>query len=261
MKQMTLILMMTMLTFSAQAGRWAVAESTAVRALETTAGQRLLSTLTGRSQSEIVAMSVEARQTALTDYMSGLPEGAELSNQVTRSLTALADGDAQASTLVAAIIENPANAQYFRQVSARSILRPTAESTPTVTTNEFAHTDEALALLRNRVQQGEIPSAEVTQFAQTVGTANRALGIDVFAEGVTSCMRTYPSRLVGNLMKVISGLKQPKALANTRSAFAALTSRSREVFKDTAAKAEERVCGLAGVGYRCRILNPSLCAL
>lgn len=246
---------------SAQASRWAVAETTAVRALETTAGQKLLSTLTGRSSSEILALSAEARSTVLAEYISGLPEeGASLTDKVAQSLTALASGESSGASLVNAIAKDPANAQYFQKVSARSLLSG-KKGNDVIDGEIHPHSKDAIDLLNVRAQEGEVLASEVASFTAIVSNANASLGMDIFASGVKSCMKLYPSRLVSNLMRVVSGLKETSALVDTQSAFLALTTKSREVFKDTKAKAEERVCGLAGVGYKCQILNPSLCAL
>ena len=249
MKKIIFATIVVLFSMSAQASRWSVAESTAIRALETTAGQRLLSVLTGKSQAEVVAMSLQAQESLLAAKMAASESG-ELSESVNQAITALANGEKNSETLVSAIINNPANKAYLSNVSAGSFL---------IAKNP--QTSAATKMLRERAASGDLEAAAVSEFTTTVAGANKALGIDILGTGAEACMKLYPSRMVGNLMALTSALKNSAAVVNTKTAFQALTKKSQALFKDTAAKAQERVCGLAGQGYKCRIFNPAMCAL
>ena len=119
----------------------------------------------------------------------------------------------------------------------------------------------ALKALRARAQKGELASGKVEDFASIVRSADKALGFKLLGTGAATCLKTFPVAQVETFMVLVSSLRNPGALADADSAFNAMVSKSQKFFGDNLPKAQKRVCGLAGRGYKCQALASQVCVL
>ena len=119
----------------------------------------------------------------------------------------------------------------------------------------------ALEVLRARAQKGEFASRIISDFSETLRNARRALGFDILGSDAGTCLGTFPAAEVKNFMTLVSSLRNPGALSDVNSAFRAMVSESGNLFGEGPLKAQKRICGLAGRGYKCNALAPQMCVL
>ena len=121
---------------------------------------------------------------------------------------------------------------------------------------------KAQSSLQARIASGEVSATEAQQFLQNAQRMSQKLGADALGSKVGQCMSKYGVTAISKLMSLTSAwnISASANILGAQGAYRALVNKSKELYKDSAKEAENRICFLSGRGSECTLYGQPILA-